>query len=47
MTIYQIIFQPENNEISVRRTFADNASWVDIDLDDFYIEVAGQSDLID
>jgi len=36
LTIYQIIFQPENNEISIRRSFADNASWVDIDLDEFY-----------
>jgi hypothetical protein len=36
MTIYQVVFEPSENLISLRRSYADNQSWVDIDLDDFY-----------
>lgn len=36
LTIYQLIFQPHENELSIKRTFSGNQTWVDIDLDDFY-----------
>ena len=36
MTIYQIIFQPQNNHISLRRSYTEKKEWVDINLNDFY-----------
>jgi hypothetical protein len=36
-TIYQIIFQPNDNILSLRRSFQDSTEWIDIDLDDYYI----------
>ena len=37
MTIYQIVFQPENNFLSLRRPLnAEATEWVDIDLNKYY-----------
>jgi len=38
LTIYQLIFQPENNMLSVKRSFTGDDLWVDINLNDFYNE---------
>jgi hypothetical protein len=43
LTIYQIIFQPESNTISLRRSFEMPNSWVDIDLNEFYKPLQGSS----